>query len=347
MNMQSWMSELQPAPTSPFDSRGELLVGLYQGSLDAPEWFTEASSAREKTKLLLNTKRWIYFVIENGDWIFSGAIVHVGYASNCFITLMNRKDNSTVFDQSWLGLPEINAHVSAQFLPNIEARFKHPQVELNLRQGAKSGTIQLSLLTPGLHADLQIETQSALTSPIMAIASTGTRKASYTQKWPLLKTTGFFEIDSQRVEILDAQSGIDVTWCQPYYLTEWNWAFLQGVCQKTQTPLAINLTAGNHTAGQTENVLWFGKKIYEISPIRFEFDRTELMHPWKVESPDHSLCLTFSPSVVHHENRNLVLLKSNFTQILGHYSGTVKLPDGQAVELLNAPGVIEDQKVRW
>ena len=57
--------------------------------------------------------------------------------------------------------------------------------------------------------------------------------------------------------------------------------------------------------------------------------------------------LTFTPQGERSEKINAGLLKSNFHQPVGTYTGRLKPPDRDAVQLEGVAGVAEDHVAKW
>ena len=77
------------------------------------------------------------------------------------------------------------------------------------------------------------------------------------------------------------------------------------------------------------------------------FNRDDIDHPWTITSQDGRINLTFTPVNQRSEKLNLWVLKSNFRQFIGHFSGSIQDNDGIIHQLENVLGLTEDHFARW
>jgi hypothetical protein len=126
--------------------------------------------------------------------------------------------------------------------------------------------------------------------------------------------------------------------------TFWNWAcfsgFAGGKC------LGLNLSCGVNETSYTENCLWVDGRLIKVNLTRFDFDRGNVLAPWRVCSDDGLVDLCFTPQGMHQERLNAGFLASNFKQVFGHFSGRLALPDG-TITVSGLPGFVEDQYAKW
>lgn len=77
------------------------------------------------------------------------------------------------------------------------------------------------------------------------------------------------------------------------------------------------------------------------------FNRDDIDHPWTITSQDGRINLTFTPINQRSEKLNLWVLKSNFRQFIGHFSGSIQDNDGIIHQLENVLALTEDHFARW
>ena len=187
---------------------------------------------------------------------------------------------------------------------------------------------------------------------MIALANPTSSRLTYTQKLNLLKAEGSILVTNHGEYRFDSDSlhtyaGLDLTIAHPLHQTEWNWAFAGGQELGQHEQIGFNLAAGNHLGGLNENCLWLGERTLELPPVRFINDKKDRSQPWKIISPDRAVQLEFRPLNLHAEDRNLILVKTEFEQWFGRYSGTIQLNTGHTLVVENLTGVAEEQKVRW
>jgi hypothetical protein len=182
---------------------------------------------------------------------------------------------------------------------------------------------------------------------VVAPVEQGGGSVNVTQKVAGLPATGTVRVGDRTWQLTDALGGIDYTQGYLARHTAWNWAFLVGRLADG-TRVGLNLVAGFNESRPdvNENALWLGDRLVPLDRARFTWDRTDPMATWTVRTVDGSVDLTFTPHAVHSERKDLVVLTSRFLQPIGVFSGTVRV-DGVEHAISGAPGVTEDQDVRW
>ena len=95
-----------------------------------------------------------------------------------------------------------------------------------------------------------------------------------------------------------------------------------------------------------ENALWLGDRLIPLGRARFTWNPNAILDGWQVRTTDGVLDLSFKPWAAHQELRDLKVVKSAFKQPVGLWQGEVKV-DGRSYTFKDAPGVAEDQSVRW
>ncbi|MEG3696790.1 DUF2804 family protein, partial [Vibrio coralliirubri] len=84
-----------------------------------------------------------------------------------------------------------------------------------------------------------------------------------------------------------------------------------------------------------------------LTPVQFAFSRQDTNLPWQITSQDGRINLTFTPLNNRSEKLNLWLLKSNFRQFVGHFSGSIEDNNGMTHQLDGVLGLTEDHFARW
>ncbi|MDA8484282.1 DUF2804 domain-containing protein [Pseudomonas resinovorans] len=127
--------------------------------------------------------------------------------------------------------------------------------------------------------------------------------------------------------------------------TNWNWACLSGLADGLR--IGLNLSCGVNETSFTENCYWLDGELIKVDTVRFAFDRHQPLKTWSVASHDGQVELTFVGEGLHEERLNLGFIASNFRQVFGRFSGTLR-PAGRApVQIDRMWGFVEDQYVKW
>jgi hypothetical protein len=93
--------------------------------------------------------------------------------------------------------------------------------------------------------------------------------------------------------------------------------------------------------------VWLDGSLHAIDPdAQITYDEQAPDRPWQIRTSDGALDLEFTPIGVHRESLNLGLVRSRFLQPVGEFRGTVSA-GGESVEVVDLPGVVENQDVLW
>lgn len=348
-------SSLAQAPLTLEDSLGAPRFGTYQGSLDAVNLGALRGpwQPRPLERLAVH-KRWLYAFVATHEVAAVFAIVDLGYASNAFALAVDLQTHQVLADQGVMGLPwpmvQVNEHVG----PGLEARFRGLGASFHAwrRFGDERYHARVRLGVPAPltrpRLSLRAELLVAGAGPALTvIAPVGQGQVNITQKWAGLPAYGELEAGGRRYRLDGGLGGLDCTHGYLARRTAWRWAF---VCARLPdgTPLGINLVEGFNESREdvNENAVWLGQRLFPVGRARFKWNHDDLLDRWHVTTTDGAVDLTFKPVAQHREQRDLVFVRSRFSQPVGLWSGTVRL-DGQTHQFENAPGVAEDQDVTW
>jgi hypothetical protein len=86
--------------------------------------------------------------------------------------------------------------------------------------------------------------------------------------------------------------------------------------------------------------------LHKVDLVYFDYDQRDMQKPWHITSWDGQVDLWFAPEGSHSEKIYALLLASNFHQIYGRFSGTLKLPNGDSINI-DQNGFVEHHFARW
>ncbi|MDF5591304.1 DUF2804 domain-containing protein, partial [Vibrio parahaemolyticus] len=127
--------------------------------------------------------------------------------------------------------------------------------------------------------------------------------------------------------------------------TSWRWASIN--CFEDDRRLGLNLAAGVNETGYCENVLWINGQRHFLQPVQFQFSRSDEGQKWHITSEDKRVNLQFTPLNRRSEKKNFWLLKSNFRQYIGYFSGYLIDGNGIKHQLEEVMGLTEDHYAKW
>jgi Protein of unknown function (DUF2804) len=166
-------------------------------------------------------------------------------------------------------------------------------------------------------------------APIEVISPHG-RQYAWTRKRGGAAARGWLEVDGARHE-LDLAAIVDESAGYHARHTAWRWSAGVGVAS-SGAPVAWNLVAGIHDAVEaSERTVWVAGRPFEVGPVTFADDLSSVGG------------LRFTPEAVRSRRENLLLLRSDYEQPFGAFTGTLPV----AGPLREAWGVMERHDVHW
>lgn len=346
---------LPPSPPSLEDAGGAPRFGTFQGALDVVDLSRlQGTYQPHRVDRLRMHKKWLYGFIATREVAALFAVVDLGYSSNAFALALDYGSGRVLADQGVLGLPapmvKVNDHPGA----GLEVSFRHPAARLKAWRTFGDerfhGSVRLGVKAPLLRPKLQLNWDllaAGAAPPLTVIAPVDGGVVNVTQKWAGLLSSGTLEAGGQRFSLDGGVGGLDYTHGYLARETSWRWAFMCGRLDDG-TPIGLNLVEGFNEARDdvNENALWLGNELVPLGRARFTWNKTAVLDPWRVRTVDGAVDLEFKPWAAHQELRDLKLIKSEFKQPVGTWSGEVRVGDHVYV-VKDAPGVAEDQSVLW
>lgn len=338
------MSPSQPSPPDEvLDAQGEPRWGSYTGPLGRVDL---DALARRKGRLFDAThrKRWLYTAIATDELFVGMAITDLTYAASGFLFVARVGPGGRMLAEfSSLGVPRLGCHVGDRPEEGCDAWFRLPHAHLTLRRAPGSPCYDLLATSPTVSVFASLDTRAA-PAPHVAIARPAGSEGMVTEKRVLMPVRGALHLGAERHSLDGAVGGIDYSHGFPPRETVWRWGYFMGRTTDGQ-PLAMNLVQGFN--GQPECVVWLGDTSYPLGEGRFSFDEHDPLRPWTIRTDEGHADLTFEPAALHREAHDLGLIASQFVQPIGVYRGSFDIPGKGLVRVDGAPGVAENQRVRW
>jgi hypothetical protein len=128
--------------------------------------------------------------------------------------------------------------------------------------------------------------------------------------------------------------------------TFWNWSCLAGRDDRERV-VGLNVSCGVNETSFTENCFWIDGRLHKVDTVHFDYDRRDVMRPWRVTSFDGKVELDFTPIGRHRECINAGILGSNFNQLYGRYEGALRTGDGDCALLRGKLGYAEAHYAKW
>lgn len=338
--------ELKPKPESILDLNGAPNVGAYYGSYNQVQILRQKGISWSGLKQAISHKRWQFVGLATDEVFISCVLVDVAYAGSAFLCVVDLKNGKVIKDISFMGIPKLNFLVSDRPGEGAIASFKQPGSKIEIKRAMGSSSYNLEIKLKNFEISANLETSGAPES-LIAIGKEREGKFAFTQKANLLPVKGQMKIGNTHWNLDSGLGSLDYSSGIYPRVVQWDWGFAQGHNQDG-TAIGFNLAKGNNLGGQLDNALWINGQLYPLKSVDFVFEKNNLMEPWKVKTEDGLINLTFRPKGAHKEQTNLVLIKSQLSQIFGLYDGTIRDPaSGKEHTITNLPGICENQYAKW
>ncbi len=293
-------------------------------------------------------KRWNYWAITSPSHLFSVTISSLDYAGLVFIYVADFANDL---------LNEMT-----QILPLARGCHLPDTVDAAVRFAGKGLRVDMLPVAGGVDLAVQIDdfkglplsAQFAISRPpghesLNVVIPWDEKTFQFTSKQNTLPAQGTVKIGPQRIDFSGEQSfacldygrGIWPRHCR------WNWGSASAI--QNGIPLGLNL-GGQWTdgTGYTENGICVDGRLSKISEeLRWQYDQSAFMRPWRITAPSGAVDLTFSPIMERVAASNLWLVKSEVHQMFGIYDGTVTTADEQTIPVTGMLGWAEDHVALW
>ncbi len=294
-------------------------------------------------------KRWCYIGIINEEIISGTALVHLGFAANAFSFVYDRK-NQRMIEKGFV-IPPASLRFERD-ADNGQCQFSNSKDSITMQHAISQGKRLLDIQVgkgSAKHIMAKLEISEAENSlPLQLFTPMQNGKKAFTQKISGLPVSGYIETAQKRFEISASNSFAIFDWTNGFHnrITEWNWASAGGY-DNQQKRIGFNFSRKVYTKGFRENVIWFEGKPELQSDIMFDYDASAPLKPWHIFSTDKKVDLIFTPEAKRQANENLILIKSNFIQACGSFSGTLCKHNAERITVENLGGVVEEHFAKW
>lgn len=297
----------------------------------------------------LSQKRWIYNAYAT-DRLFVGcAVVSLSYATNALLFVADVQRKKLLFDASFMGGPFATRFVDGG--PGDRSAVFTGKAPNGKKTRLSVGDHGLDVDVPGALRIRATAKPGSAAPPIGAVVPVEGGWANATEK-RYVTARGTVDVLGDAPETFASELGLlgaDHTRGYLARRTAWRWAYLLGQTTEGKR-VVLNLVEG--FVGEPECSVWIDDVLHPLGEGRFVYDPAQPLAEWRITTTCGAVDLRFSPFAMHREKKDLVIVKSNFIQPVGGYSGTVRVAEarGGGVRthfLENVPGVSEHQDVLW
>ena len=324
--------------------------GLWKGQLKEVDPRGYRRGKFSDAWLGLREKRWQYVGLYTEELIVGMAIVHASYIGNIFCYVYDRTQN-LLWEQERIAPAgagiRVDRNVSKGVVSYV-ADGESMRFENDLPLGKR--LIDVRLHSEGRDVDIRVEIIDDIeqNTPLQVVTPTADGDFTFTHKAAGLPVLGSVRLGNHRYELKPEKdfAALDFSYGYPARDTFWNWVSLAGhsSCGKR---VGINLVDPIFDAVNNENAFWIDGELYKVGKTIFEYNEADTLMPWKIRSEDGLVDIVFTPLGKREQSIDYMLLASRFQQPFGHFSGILKLPNGQRISIDNVPGVVEEHHARW
>ncbi|WP_442802104.1 MULTISPECIES: DUF2804 domain-containing protein [unclassified Shewanella] len=344
--------ESRPAPSSLISERGVPSFGYFDGpvaslGLELFNYVNEMDRPASVLSRYFHYKQFQFVSLVTPHYIIGVAIADIRYVGSAFCYLFDISKNKLI-ETSWLKPPSLGYSLAPSPMDGT-ARIvgRKGAVAFNLVQGIWS----LSIDTSNIKAELTL-LPPALSLPMAMCNPTGYSGWTYTQKHNGLKPQGQLTINDEPQPLNQVLGSYDFSAGYMRRETSWRWACINAHSDKGV--IGLNLAAGVNETGCNENVFWVNGERHLLGSVHFDFARfrgdkqgSKQGELWRIYSDNGQIELSFKSQNCRQEKLNLLLLKSNFRQYIGYYSGYIIDNSGTKHTLDKVLGLTEDHFARW
>ncbi len=296
----------------------------------------------------LGFKEFQFFGGMSDSVLFGCALAHLRHTGMAFVYVVDMQTGEmrtrTVRSPLGLGLTMATNPVDGM------SHFRLPGVDI--RMGYRGRPREKSLYVKiGQWLEIDASMPEDGFEPMSVCTRTAYTGWAYTNKTAGLPLNGQLVLDGAAMDLraIGAMGNNDFTCGHLRRETFWNWACLSGRGQGSdgrEHRIGLNLSCGVNETSYSENCFWVDGQRHRAGLTRFEFDRRDVLAPWRVCSDDGRVDLCFTAVGVHKEQLNAGLVASNFRQVFGRFDGVLRHPGGD-IRIAGVPGFVEDQYVKW
>lgn len=295
----------------------------------------------------LRKKRWDYWCITNDRWLFSATISNLDYAAAGFVYALDfeSKEFGETIEIVPFGKNAMPDRVDAS------QSFRRGGVQIDVENAGSSVRLAVKAAKVGglpLQADILISRPAELES-LNVVVPWDNRTFQFTSKQHCMPAEGRVTWGAHTFDF----SAKDSFACLDYgrgiwpFSTSWNWAAFS--TRWGSDILGVNMGARwTDGTGANENGIILNGVLHKIAgDLRFEYDAKDLMKKWRITSIDSDeIDLEFTPFFRRVADTNLLLVRTNVSQMIGHFRGTVRA-GGREIAVDGAAGWAEEHFARW
>lgn len=306
----------EPLRGSPFDG-----AALRLGGLPSSRWWAR-----------FRLKEWSHFAIVSDEMLLTMAVVDAKYMQLAWCQHVDRRSGHRFEERRQT--PFLSAGISEDLWSDRSfARARGLSLELVDRLDEGHHLIRARVASraghPELVADVRAEHDLRANAPLVVALPVGNEGVMYSHK-SVLPAGGTVHVGQERLSLDPDRTFaiLDFHKAQYPHHTWWRWATFAARDRQGRL-IGLNATHNlvEDDARYNENAFWCDGALHPLGPLRFRVDPERLNDPWEITTLDGRVRLIFRPEGRRHEDLDLGLLRSQFSQCYGAFSGEVQTED--------------------
>jgi hypothetical protein len=296
----------------------------------------------------LRKKKWNYWCVMSGECLFSATVSNIDYAGMVFVYFLDYETKK--FIEKTIMTP-FGGGCAMPAGVYDDVRFRNKKMEIEFLQEGADTRLRVRSDDFGgekLDADILVRYPEGYET-LNVVIPWDPRRFQFTSKHEGMSAEGTIRLGGRTYGL-----GSDTYGCLDFgrgiwpYKVRWNWACAGGFWNGRRIGLNLGGQWTDNT-GMNENAVTVDGKISKISTdMIFEYDRSDLMMPWKIrDAKNEQVELLVVPFYERVAKSDLGVIVSEVHQMIGRFRGRVRTADGGWLEFDDLLGTIEDHLGKW
>jgi hypothetical protein len=337
---------LDVPPARAVSATGAVAYGRYRRPIPWPNVAAAGPLGR------FRLKEWHYTSLVTDELFVAFGLVQLGYLANAFCYVVERADPGRSWQYEAMAPLGGGLRFASSSVGGVTS-WRHGRAAIDAGWGGV-WSVSLDLVVGGerlaggfrfgaLRGQRECESLALL-------FELGADRPAYTHKVAALRAEGRLWWRGRWHPVDGGLAALDWTRSVARRETRWKWASLSARDRGGRT-VGLNLSAevyDDADGDSQENAVWLDGRATTLGGVTFALPADPLAEAWRVRSlRGDEVELGFRPLGARRQALDLGLLRSDFVQPYGLFTGRLRPAGGPAVELVDAFGVVEDHLALW
>jgi len=294
------------------------------------------------------TKKWQFFCFTSATHVVGLAVINLGYASKFFIYVFDI-NNRQLFEISDISLGDFCARIAPNSISG-QTTYMADRIKIQITNVSESD-VKHKIVFDYFDKQYNLLSGNFVVykggEPLVNSREVEPGKVVYTHQNSMYRPSGDITFNGRQIVSFDRANDfatMDFTVGSHAYNTTWNWAAAAGLAQDG-LPVAINIAKDIYGGTNVVPVYWLDGTIHRAPDVNFQYDN--VLGVWNIQSSDGAINLTFQSIGKKESNVGAALLRTQYTQLIGYYSGRLRGSDGAVHNVVNMIGVAEEFSAKW